>query len=422
METKSVVLDRFNLNCQLCFRRKTRYAVAHAKISAIEGCGGIGAAHFTLEHGVLNASELADLQLNRLGHTMQSQFAIHSNRLVAVEFNRSAFVGGGREFLHVEYFSRLDVFVQFGMTEVDRRCVDDDIHGTGFGSTIQCHSTAGLGEFATPDRDTHVIGFKAWIGVAWIDGVRVGSQSGGRRSTGGEQGNQGEFQFHGTVLCNDRLSVKTSWFYCELRCCYDVKLDGDFIGDHACIFPFTFTDVECEALDRHGAVKNLSVAFFLHGQGETHVSSFALDGQLARDVIFGAGRCAGGSLDGAGNETGLGKLCCVKPFLLYYFLVVFSVTQVETGNVDVHAGFGCVGFGTVEIDLCGEFLEFGLNRDVQLLEHGTDGAFACVNLERCGNRGRNQAKGGDAAEESAGQCGTQDHEISSKKIIRAGYV
>jgi hypothetical protein len=36
-----------------------------------------------------------------------------------------------------------------------------------------------------------------------------------------------------------------------------MKLDDNFVSDHAGIFPLTFADVKCQTFDRQAAVKNL---------------------------------------------------------------------------------------------------------------------------------------------------------------------
>ena len=45
----------------------------------------------------------------------------------------------------------------------------------------------------------------------------------------------------------------------------DTEFNRDFIGYHAGVFPFAFTDVVGQAFDRQDTFKDLVVAFFFDG-------------------------------------------------------------------------------------------------------------------------------------------------------------
>ena len=135
-----------------------------------------------------DALELVDLQRHRLRHAQHRQVAFNRHRRVAFELECLALVGNGRELLDVEHVLGLGVLVQLGMAEIERIGIDRDVCGAGLRSAIEVNRAAGLGELAAPDRNTHMIGFEARIGMARVDGVSRGESRNGAgcRERGGD--------------------------------------------------------------------------------------------------------------------------------------------------------------------------------------------------------------------------------------------
>nr|GEU28146.1 hypothetical protein [Tanacetum cinerariifolium] len=325
-----VGLDRFDLDRQFHFGREVGQADIEAEIAALELGRGVGAARLFFVARVIDAFELVDLQCHRPGHAHHGQLAFNTDQLVAIELERLAGIGHGRELGHVEHGVVPGVLVHRVEAEVDRVGLDRHIQGTGPGGRIERYRAAGLVELAAPDRQAHVVGLETRERVRR---VQVVGRAGGHAGRGGrsqQRGNQ-DLQFHA-------LS---------------------------------------QTLDRQHTVKHLLAAFGLDGQREGDVGGLALDGQLA-----GHGQLAGArALDRARHESRFRELGGVEPFLLAHFLVVLGVAHVEAGRVHFHRGLGRIRLGGVVVDGGGKFLEFRVDRHIHLLEGGADGALGGVRFE-----------------------------------------
>src|SRR5450830_300507 len=98
------VLDCFNLYCQLHLRRIARHAEADTEIGTVECGGSIGAADFTSQYRMLNASKFVDDQGNWMADAVQIQLAIDGDRFITIKFNDSSLITSSRKLVYIEYF------------------------------------------------------------------------------------------------------------------------------------------------------------------------------------------------------------------------------------------------------------------------------------------------------------------------------
>ena len=139
--------------------------------------------------------ERGEGQRHRLGHALDGQVAVDRHRLVAVEFHGGRLERDGRVFGRIEEILVLDMFIEQGITGVDRLGVDGDVHRAGLRGLVVHDRAAGLVEAVHLVGVAEVVVLEARLGVRGVDGVGL-RRSQGAAGDGSEGEDKGEF-LHG---------------------------------------------------------------------------------------------------------------------------------------------------------------------------------------------------------------------------------
>src|SRR5690606_19197043 len=188
--TRSGLDQRLHLDAQVDGHVEAVFlAEGEAEGIPLEAAAGVGAAHLLLEHGVLDAAEVADVEIHRRGDAVEGEVALEAGGCAVGEIPEGAGEGGVGEPGGIEQLLAAGLLVHLFVAEIHAVDVDDDVDGAGLRLPVEHHLAAGGVELAPPEGQAHVVRLEAGVGVGGVDLV---GHRGGEGAGAGKQPGQGD--------------------------------------------------------------------------------------------------------------------------------------------------------------------------------------------------------------------------------------